>query len=46
MAEENEIEEVVKVKEGDEHCHADPKDHLFVLLLVDHCQLGDLLVGQ
>ena len=23
----------MKVEEGDEHCHADPKDQLFVLLL-------------
>ena len=33
MAEENEIEEVVKVEEGDEHRCPDPKDRLFVLLL-------------
>ena len=33
MAEVNEIEEVMKVEEGDEHCHADPKDRLFVPLL-------------
>ena len=33
MAEENEIEEAVKVEEGDEHCHTDPKDRLFVLLM-------------
>ena len=33
MAEENEIEEVVKVEEGDECHHQDPKDWLFVLLL-------------
>ena len=33
MAEGNEIEEVMKVEEGDECHHADPKDGLFVLLL-------------
>ena len=33
MAEENEIEEVVKFEEGDECRHPDPKDQLFVLLL-------------
>ena len=33
MAEGNEIEEVMKVEEGDECHHADPKDQLFVLLL-------------
>ena len=33
MAEENEVEEVVNVEEGDEHHHTDPKDWLFVLLL-------------
>ena len=34
MAEEEEvIEEIVKVEEGDEHHHTDPKDRLFVLLL-------------
>ena len=33
MAEGNEIEEVVKVEEGDEHCYTDPNDRLFVLLL-------------
>ena len=32
MAEGKEIE-VMKVEEGNEHCHADPKDQLFVLLL-------------
>ena len=33
MAEGNEIEEVMKVEEGNECCYADPKDQLFVLLL-------------
>ena len=33
MAEENEVEEVVMVEEGDEHHCTDPKDQLFVLLL-------------
>ena len=33
MAEESEVGDVVKVEEGDEHCHTDPKDQLFVLLL-------------
>ena len=33
MAEESEVEDIVKVEEGDEHCHTDPKDQLFVILL-------------
>ena len=33
MAEEDEIGDVVKVEEGDEHHCTDPKDQLFVLLL-------------
>ena len=33
MAEESEVGDVVKVEEGDEHCHTDPKDPLFALLL-------------
>ena len=46
MAEENEIEEVVKVEEGDEHCCADPKDRLFVLLLrVTQANARPLLIG-
>ena len=33
MAEGNDVEEVMKVEEGDEHHHLDPRDCLFVLLL-------------
>ena len=33
MAEESEVREIVKVEEGDECHHTDPKDRLFVLLL-------------
>ena len=33
MAEESEVEDVVKVEEGDECQCTDPKDRLFVLLL-------------
>ena len=33
MAEESEVGDIVKVEEGDEHCHTDPKDQLFVILL-------------
>ena len=33
MAEESEVEDVVKVEEGDEHHCTDLKDRLFVLLL-------------
>ena len=52
MAEGNEIEEVMEVQEGDEHCRADPKDPLFVLLLgVTQASgrplpIGGLPVGQ
>ena len=46
MAEGNEIEEVMKVEEGDEHHHADPKDQLFVLLLrVTQANGRPLLIG-
>ena len=45
MAERNEIE-VMKVEEGDECCHADPKDQLFVLLLrVTQTNGRPLLIG-
>ena len=33
MAEESEVEDVVKVEEGDEHCCTYPKDQLFMLSL-------------
>ena len=46
MPEGNEIEEVMKVEEGEECHHADPKDRLFVLLLrVTQANGTPLLIG-
>ena len=46
MAEENEVGEVLKVEEGDEHHRTDPKDQLFVLLLrVTQANGRPLLIG-
>ena len=46
MAKGNEIEEVMKVEEGDKCCCVDPKDQLFVLLLrVTQANGRPLLIG-